>query len=182
MSSASIPSEQLVTQLRQQLILAQVRIMELEDSRDEVAPKLAETEALLGEAQILVEGKVEEATHLAQVRADLQKEYEHLQHVQHVTNTALEEARDTLGIKAKQIETLNKEIELQQTNIGQLEADEKTKLEHIAKLKTELSESHKQTIQHIARIDQLDAEQRETKASRSWRWTAWIRSIERRFR
>ena len=53
MSSASPPPEQLITQLRQQLILAQVRIMELEDIHNEVAPKLAETEALLSDAQIL---------------------------------------------------------------------------------------------------------------------------------
>jgi len=182
MSSASKPPEQLITQLRQQLILAQVRILELEDIRDEVAPNLAETEALLGEAQILVESKVEDAIHLTQVRADLQKQYEHLQHVQHVTNTALEEARDTLTSKANQIESLHEEVALQQTNIGQLQNDKKTSLKSIAKLETELAELQKETIKHIARIEKLDAEQSGMKASRSWRWTAWIRSIERRFR
>ncbi len=182
MSSASKPPEQLITQLRQQLILAQVRILELEDIRDEVAPKLKETEALLGEAQVLVENKVQEATHLTQVRSDLQKQYEHLQHVQHVTNTALEEARDSLTTKANQIESLDQEVEQQQARIVRLQADTNTKLERIAKLESELAASHEQTIKHIARIEELDREQRDMKASRSWRWTAWIRSIERRFR
>lgn len=182
MSSASKPPEQLVTQLRQQLILVQVRIMELEDIRDEVVPKLAETETLLGEAQILVESKVEEATHLTQVRADLQKQYDHLQHVQHVTNTALEEARDKLVANTEQIEALQKEGERQQTKIGQLQADGKSKLESISKHESDLSALREEAIQHTARIQQLETEQRDLKASRSWRWTAWIRSIERRFR
>ena len=182
MSSASKPPEQLITQLRQQLILAQVRIMELEDILDEVAPKLAEVETLLVEAQILVESKVEEAAHLTQVRADLQKQYEHLQHVQHVTNTALEEARDKLVANAEQIEALQQEGACQMTHIGQLQADGETKLESISKLETDLSTLREEATQHAARIQELDTEQRELKASRSWRWTAWIRSIERRFR
>ena len=182
MSSASPPPEQLITQLRQQLILAQVRIMELEDIRDEVAPKLAETEALLSDAQILAESKVEEASHLTQVRTDLQKQYKHLQHVQHVTNTALEEARDTLTSKTNQTEALHQEVEQQQTHIRQLQADEKTNLESVAKLETELAALQEETILHIAHIEKLDAAQSGMKASRSWRWTSWIRSIERRFR
>tara|TARA_Y100000385_G_scaffold136900_1_gene142232 strand:- start:1630 stop:2178 length:549 start_codon:yes stop_codon:yes gene_type:complete len=182
MSSASPPPEQLITQLRQQLILAQVRIMELEDIHNEVAPKLAETEALLSDAQILAESKVEEASHLTQVRTDLQKQYKHLQHVQHVTNTALEEARDTLTSKTNQTEALHQEVQKQQTHIRQYQADQKTNLESLAKLETELGAMQVETSEHIARLEELDQEQRDMKASRSWRWTAWIRSIERRFR
>ena len=83
----------LLALLRQQLLLAQVRIMELEDERDELAPRLAETSALLAAAQSLAEAKVGEATHLEKVRADLQAQFDHLRHTQHVTNEALTAAR-----------------------------------------------------------------------------------------
>src|SRR5207244_4113651 len=43
----------LLALLRQQLLLAQVRLMELEDERDELAPRLAEADALLAAAQSL---------------------------------------------------------------------------------------------------------------------------------
>jgi hypothetical protein len=51
----------LVQKLRQQMILAQVRIMELEDERDELAPRAAELEKLLGAAQELADRKIDEA-------------------------------------------------------------------------------------------------------------------------
>ncbi|MBP7481691.1 MAG: hypothetical protein KA788_04075, partial [Lacunisphaera sp.] len=47
--------------LRQQLILAQVRLMELEDIRDELTPQLAEAEQLLVAAQTLADQKSDEA-------------------------------------------------------------------------------------------------------------------------
>lgn len=182
MPSAPQPSEHLVTQLRQQLILAQVRIMELEDIRDEITPKLTQTESLLGEAQVLVEDKVDEATHLAQVRADLQKQFEHLQHVQHVTNTALEETRRILETKDNQLKELLSESELLQAQVLQLTADGEAKHKTLTKLESQLSATRDDIAKHIARIQQLDTEQCAMKSSRSWRWTAWLRSIERRFR
>jgi hypothetical protein len=36
-----------------------------------------------------------------------------------------------------------------------------------------------ETASRMHRLQTLDAEQRAMKASRSWRWTAWLRSIER---
>lgn len=182
MASADHSSESLITQLRQQLILAQVRIMELEDVRDEIVPKLAETDRLLSEAQTLVESKVDQADHLTQVTADLQKQSAHLQHIQHITHTALEETRRELTAKDGQIEALLSETELLQTLIGQLSEETITKLQTITHLETELNSSHHQTAKHVARIQQLDLEQRAMKTSRSWRWTAWMRAIERRFR
>ncbi len=181
MSRSSPSSELLVTQLRQQLILDQVLIMELEDQREEIAPQLEQTAQLLAEAQTLVEDKVHEAGHHAKVREDLQRQYEHLQHVQHVTNTALEEARDKLVANADQIDTLQKEGESQQALIKQFEADGKAKLESISKLETDLSALRDEVTRHITRIEQLDTERNAVKNSRSWRWTVWLRAIERRF-
>src|SRR5687768_15134005 len=85
--------------LRQQLILAQVRIMELEDTRDELGPQLAGAEKLLAAAQTLADAKLAESAHLATVLAGVQAQCDHLRHVQHVTNEALNEAR-------RQLETL----------------------------------------------------------------------------
>src|SRR4051812_35315467 len=88
----AVPADQL-NLLRQQLILAQVRIMELEDTRDEVQPRMAGLDKLLAAAQDLVDQKVEEAGHLEKVRADLQGQFEHMRHMQHVTNEALNASR-----------------------------------------------------------------------------------------
>jgi chromosome segregation ATPase len=74
----SEPSE-LQNRLRQQLILAQVRIMELEDLRDTLAPKVTELEQLLGAAQTLADRKLDEAAHLEKVLADTRVHIENLQ-------------------------------------------------------------------------------------------------------
>ena len=68
------PSD-LVNRLRQQLILAQVRIMELEDERDALAPRWAELEQLLAAAQTLADGKIDESAHLGKVLAELRAHY-----------------------------------------------------------------------------------------------------------
>ena len=93
MTSDHPESAELLQRVRQQLILAQVRIMELEDVRDELAPRLAQVEDLLTAAQTLADAKLDEAAHLAGVRDDLLGQLQHLRHVQHVTNEALEAAR-----------------------------------------------------------------------------------------
>ena len=82
------PAEPLLL-LRQQLILAQVRIMELEDVRDELVPKLAELEKLLAAAQSIADAKANEAAHLVTIMSDLQAEFDHLRHAHHGTNDAL---------------------------------------------------------------------------------------------
>ena len=130
--------------VRQQLILAQVRIMELEDARDETALRLSETEKLLRTAQALADQKLDEAAHAENTRADLQAQHEHLQHVQHVTHEALNLSRTQLQ-EARQV----LELQLRETATRQ------------------------------QRIDQLDTEVRNLRSSRSWRWTAWLRALER---
>lgn len=76
----SVPPEppDLVIRLRQQLILAQVRIMELEDTRDGLVPRLAELEQLLQAAQSLADRKIDEAAHSAKVLAETQARSEQL--------------------------------------------------------------------------------------------------------
>jgi chromosome segregation ATPase len=172
----------LITRLRQQLLLAQVRIMELEDSRDETAPKLEQIETLLGEAQLLAERKIEEAAHLENVRSELQAQYTHLQHVQHVTHTALEAVRDEISTKDQRIESLLQETELLQKLIQELSSAVQNHLEYMGKLESELADTRVESAAHVSRIKQLDSERNDMKATRSWRWTAWLRALERRLR
>jgi hypothetical protein len=128
------PAE-ILLRVRQQLILAQVRIMELEDARDEIAARSAETGRLLSAAQSLADQKLDEAAHSEKVRAELQAQHDELQQLQLVTQAALEAER------------------------------------------ARLHETAASSAAHQQREMQLEAELRGVKASRSWRWTAWLRSL-----
>jgi hypothetical protein len=89
------PAETLL-RVRQQLILAQVRLMELEDAGEETAARLAETNQLLAAAQMLADRKLDEAAHSEKVRAELQVQFDDLQQLQLVTQAALEAERARL--------------------------------------------------------------------------------------
>lgn len=182
--------------LRQQLILSQVRIMELEDARDELAPKLAGVEKLLAAAQTLADQKTDEAAHLAGLRADLQTQYEHMRHMQHVTNEALNATRRQLATTEQTVaadrliqQGLLVEIghanEQLATSLGKCDGlVRQLALAHdrLAALDEQLRECAAEVAAKQQHLGQLDAEQRALKASRSWRWTAWLRSLEQRFR
>ncbi len=174
------PADQL-NLLRQQLILAQVRIMELEDVRDELAPQVAQLEKLLADAQTLADAKTDEAAHLERVRAALQVEFDHLRHVQHVTNEALNAARAEAGNLATRERSLLSEVENLHLLTRQLAETERQQLARIDELQKALAAAESELSARVARINELDAEQRAMKASRSWRWTAWLRSLERTF-
>ncbi len=167
--------------LRQQLILAQVRIMELEDARDELAPQVANLEKLLAGAQTLADRKTDEVAHLERVGTSLQAEYEHMRHMQHVTNEALNAARAEAGVLASREKALLSEAENLHLLTRQLAEFERQHLTRLAALEKELSAALSESSARQERINQLDAEQRTMKASRSWRWTAWLRSLERTF-
>lgn len=167
--------------LRQQLILAQVRIMELEDARDELAPRLAGLQQQLGAAQTLADAKFDEAAHLTKTLADLQAQYDHLRHMQHVTTEALAAARSEATALAGREQNLLAEVENLQTLIHQQAATSREQLAKIAALEAGLGAAQAEAASRLQRINQLDAEQRALKASRSWRWTAWLRSLERTF-
>lgn len=78
MKSAPPEPPDLVLRLRQQLILAQVRIMELEDVRETLTPRLAELEKLLAQAQTLADQKTDETVHLNNVLGEAQARAEQL--------------------------------------------------------------------------------------------------------
>jgi len=132
----------LVPRLRQQLILAQVRIMELEDVRESLVPRLAETEKLLAQAQTLADQKTEEAAHLAQVLAGLQGQLAHLQQAHHLA------AQDLVATRAVVAET-SAQLARQSATAAQFESS----------------------------LRQAETELKNLKASRSWRWTAWLRTL-----
>lgn len=175
---SAVPADQL-NLLRQQLILAQVRIMELEDGRDELLPKLAEVEKLLTATQSIADQKLEETSHLEKVRADLQAQYEHMRHMQHVTNEALAAARAESAARAAREKNLLAETADLQTHARQLADTGRQQLERITATEATLRAAQTESATRQERINQLDAEQRGLKASRSWRWTAWLRSLER---
>ena len=180
MKSADLDPAALVHRMRQQLILVQVRIMELEDARDEAGARLAECQELLRAAQTLADGKLDEATHLEKVRADLQAQYDHLRHVQHVTNEALNAARHELADAGEALAT-------ERQNSAALES----RLSQVNEARRRLEEMHHDATRRLheaaavlaareQRLAELDAEIRTMKTSRSWRWTAWLRALERR--
>ena len=171
----------LLALLRQQLLLAQVRIMELEDERDELAPRLAETSALLSAAQSLADAKVDEAAHLERVRTDLQAQFEHLRHAQHVTHEALTAARNEIATLTAGTEALRQQDLLSRDAIDRLQTAAGALQETLVRTGQQLAESERISAERATRLQQLDAELRALKSSRSWRWTAWLRTIERLF-
>jgi chromosome segregation ATPase len=174
--------------LRQQLILAQVRIMELEDACDELEPQVSRLEKLLAAAQTLADTKADEAAHLEKVRSGLQGQFDHLRHMQHVTNEALNACRAEVAALADREKALLSETENLQILTRELAESGREQLANIASLESalstrdaELAAARAEVTTRLARINELDAEQRAMKASRSWRWSAWLRSLERTF-
>jgi len=172
MKPAPAETADILHRVRQQLILAQVRIMELEDARDELAPQLVETEKLLAAAQTLADQKADEAAHLARVAAERQEQFEHMRHMQHVTNEALNETRTQLAAVTGRSGQLQQEVLALSEQIAQLTRS-------LDRLGVELAEAGSTAATRLDRINELDAEARTMKASRSWRWTSWLRSLER---
>ena len=73
MKPAPTETADIPNQLRQQLILAQVRIMELEDVSNEMNSRLAETNRTLTELQLIAQARLAERDHLACLSAELEK-------------------------------------------------------------------------------------------------------------
>ncbi len=167
--------------LRQQLILAQVRIMELEDRQEEIEHQLAETEESLRSAQNLADRKMEEADHLEKVRLDLQAQFEHMRHMQHVTNEALQATRVQLETNETSLAAeRDHSVSLQQQLANETETSRKlaSRVEESARKLDDLT-SLAAALQH--RLEIVDTEMHAMKLSRSWRWMAWLRSLERMF-
>lgn len=160
--------------LRQQLILAQVRIMELEDQRDTLTSRVNALETLATEAQALADAKADEAAHLSRVQKDLAAQVEHQQHLQHVTHLALEEARKKLADTETELTAARARADAFQGKLTSALADGDS-------LRAELQALHTEANRRADRIAELDRERAAMRASRSWRWTAWLRSLERWF-
>ena len=149
------PSE-LVSRLRQQLILAQVRIMELEDVRDTLTPRMTELEALLRESQSLADRKLDEAAHLEGVLAGLRGQYDSLNSQQHQAQKELSELRHALT-SAKH----------ESANLGDV----------IRRLESEISKAQEAATSQRTHLTRLENELQALQTSRSWRWTAWLRAL-----
>jgi len=186
-------SAESLQRLREQLILAQVKIMELEDDGAAGAGRLAEVEALLAAAQNLADQKADALAHLEGVHAELEAQAQHLRHVQHVTNEALNETRARLGAAEARLRQAEAQIaglegqrqQLEQTRaqlearIARLEEAGRQLEERGRQLERELAEARTTAAARAQRIEQLDGELRAMKASRSWRWTRVVRAVER---
>lgn len=179
MKTDPVEPADLLNLLRQQLILAQVRIMELEDARDELFPKLAGVEKLLTAAQNLADQKSEESAHLAKTLADLQAQHDHLRHMQHITNEALNDTRRQLTETASQVTSAQQRSGQLQRDVVALTDQGAQLTKQLQQLRRELDEENSIATARLIRINELDAEIRALKASRSWRWTEWLRSVER---
>jgi len=164
-------SNELLRRLRQQLILAQVRLMEIEDERDALATRLSAAERLTAEAQTLADAKLEEAAHLEQVRATQQQQFEHLRHMQHLTNEALNETRAQLAARDATLASA-------QQQLAQAEAALLSVRQQVASLETRLASATRDANIHEQHLTALESELRALRASRSWRWTGWLRRLE----
>lgn len=170
MNPAPAETAEILHRVRQQLILAQVRIMELEDSRDEKAAKLEDVEKLLASAQAMTDRKLDEAGHLEKVRSNLQAQYEHLRHMQHVTNEALNATRGQLASTEQERDQFQKEsLSFKEQAVSLQDC--------IARLNAELNESKTTASLRLNQINQLSHELASIRKTRSWRWTAWLRRI-----
>ncbi len=175
MKPAQPDPAEILLRVRQQLILAQVRIMELEDARDETGARLADTGQLLQAAQTLADRKLDEAAHSEKTRADLQAQFEHLRHVQHVTNEALESTRLQLAAAERSL-AYEKRLSIWARGPASPVAGRP-----VRDLRAQLRDAADALAARQQRIEQLDAEVRVLRSSRSWRWTAWLRGLERTF-
>lgn len=182
------PAETLLL-LRQQLILAQVRIMELEDARDDQQSRLADLEHLLADEQTLADEKLDAANHLETVRADLQHQYEHMRHMQHVTNEALNASRvETAGVQTNLVKAQS-ELADARHNLAEAQKVHQGLLLQLGAAQQELERGARDLRQTLRRAEQaeqhavqLDAELHALRATRTWRWTAWLRALGRKLR
>lgn len=149
MTPAAPEPAALTDRLRQQLILAQVRIMELEDTRDALAPKLAELEDLVRTAQQLADQKLDEAAHAGRVLTDTEA------HAANLDRQLAQASHDLAAQAGALAERANS----------------------IARLEAELVTTRAQLDAERARVAETEAQLARVTTSRSWRWTAWLRAL-----
>ena len=180
------PKVTTITDLQRQLVLAQVRILELEDIRDDAKTRFTELDALLAELQGKANQTLGDFDHLQGAHRDVLANRDHLQHLLHLGNQALEAARNQTQRLAAELDAATKQESELRAVIARLEqhsADLRDQLRRAEErgrdLDRQLGELHTLAIARLERIAQLDAEIRTMKASRSWRWTKPLRAVER---
>jgi chromosome segregation ATPase len=178
---------------REQLILAQVRILELEDERDEVTARLSAAETLLAQAQTLGDQKTQALTWLEQVHADLQHHWEELRRAHAATTAGLAEAqrahddaveafaqaRRELVASSEALVQTRRELADTAARLAEAEVRHHELAEQIRRLEGEVAAAAAAAADRLRRLNELDGEVRALKASRSWRWSRPIRAVER---
>jgi chromosome segregation ATPase len=178
-----------ITELQRQLVMAQVRILELEDIRDDAQTRITELDTLLADLQGKANQALGDFDHLQGVHREMLAHRDHLQHLLHLSNQALEESRGQVQRLGAELEAAAKrETGLRETisgleKLGTVLNARVTQLDAQAReLARQLQEANTLAGTRLERINQLDAELRAMKASRSWRWTQPLRAVERFFR
>jgi hypothetical protein len=137
--------------LQKQLILSQVQILELEDVRDELRADLAQRGQALTELQTIADRA------LAQTQQSQRDE------------AAAQQALHSLRAGNHQL----------QLRVESLQRDADATTRRLAEIQNQLSDAKSAATAQLARIETLEREQQKIKRSRSWRWTAPLRSLER---
>ena len=187
--AAESSKETVVTDLQRELVLAQVRILELEDIRDDAKTKITELDRILSELQAKADQALGDFDHLKGAHEELLVHRNHLQHLLHVSETALHEIRGEAHRLGSELDAAGKrEINLN-AQISGLEKHAAELAAQIARLEArgrdldrQLAELSSVAALRLDRLNQLDNEIRTMKASRSWRWTKPLRAAERFFR
>lgn len=140
--------------LRKQLILAQVQLMELEDLRDALQTKLAGARTQIDQSRQLTDSTLQAHDRSESARREMEEECTKLR-------ASLRQAREQeIGLAARLTQAQATITERHQT----------------------LHDVHAVLATLRSRIEQLDTEHRALKISRSWRYTAPLRTLERLFR
>lgn len=140
--------------LRKQLILSQVQILELEDTRDELKSALEHRAEVLAELQEIADGALADASEANAAKSESDRA-----------------ARDLIS-QRDQI----------RQSVAKLEQEAAVTNREVAEVRRALDEARGDLTAHTSRIATLDAEMRAVKASRSWRWMGPLRSLERLLR
>lgn len=140
--------------LQKQLILSQVQILELEDVRDELQATIAARAKVLTELQTVADGALRETAAAKDAET--------------IARTALHSAREDAERLRSTLERLQQAADVSARRLREMEAD--------------LAATQRAVTEKAGRIETLDAELKGMKASRSWRWMAPLRSLERLFR
>lgn len=168
-----------LAEVQRELILAQITLQELEDAREELLTKAASAERLQRETQAQADRALADFDHLDRVHRELLAHRDHLQHVLHVTNEALTATRTELQVREQELQGARAELAAVQAHAAELTVHLRGARDEIGRLENALRDQTAVGEQRATRIQQLDSELRHMKASRSWRWSAWLRSIER---